>query len=138
MSTVGKIRAALRANIKSSIRNLQVSPYVLASPTPPGVHVMPAEVRFDLAMGHGLDEYDFTIQAFVAHTSGEGNQSYLDELIDPGGTRSMKRAIESDRQLGGLATDLRVVSNNGYRLLVTQDNRALITSEWLVTVWLVS
>jgi hypothetical protein len=135
MSVVGDIRAGLRANIKASIPNVQVSPYVLASPTPPGVHIFPAESRYDLAMNRGLDEYDFTVQAFIAHTGDQGNQSFLDELISPVGARSMKRAIERDLTLAGVSEDCRVISNTGYRLLVTSDNRGLITVDWLVTVY---
>jgi hypothetical protein len=129
------IRAGLRANIKANIPNLQVSSYVLANPTPPGVHIYPGETRFDLAMNRGLDEVDFIVQAFVAHTGDQGSQSYLDDLRDPTGDRSIKAAVESDLTLGGVAEDLRVVSLTEYRMLVTADNRALITTDWLVTVY---
>ena len=135
MSVVGEIRAGLRANIKGAIPNVQVSAYVLSSPTPPGIHIFPGETRYDLAMNRGLDEYDFTVQAFIAHTGDQGNQSFLDDLISPAGLRSMKNAIENDLTLGGVSEDCRVISNNGYRLLVTGDNRGLITSDWLVTVY---
>lgn len=135
MSTTRALRAGLRANIKESIGSLQVSAYVLANPTPPGVQIYPGEVRFDLAMDRGLDELDFVVQAFIAHTGDQGNQSFLDELRDPVGSRSMKAAIESDLTLGGMCEDLRVVSLSGYSMIVTADNRALITNEWLVTLY---
>lgn len=135
MPVIRDIRQGLRTNIKSTITGLQVSAYVLANPSPPGVHIYPGETRFDLAMNRGLDEMDFVVQAFIAHTGDQGNQSFLDELRDPIGARSMKTAIEVDRTLAGVCEDLRVVSETEYRMLVTSDNRALITTDWLVTVY---
>lgn len=133
--TVAELRAGLRANIKATIANVQVSAYILASPTPPGIHIFPGESRFDLAMNRGLDEYDFTVQAFVAWSSDQGSQAFLDELRDPINARSLKAAIESDLTLGGVCEDLRVMGISPYRNLVTMDNRSLLVSDWTVTVY---
>ena len=134
-TTVADLRAGLRANIKATVPNLQVSAYILSSPSPPGVHIFPGETRFDLAMNRGLDEYDFVIQAFVAWTTDQGSQSLLDDLRDPIAARSLKAAIESDLTLGGHCADLRVVNISPYRNLVTMDNRSLLVSDWTVTVY---
>ena len=132
---VAAIRAGLRVNIKTTIPNVQVSAYILSSPTPPGIHIFPGETRFDLAMNRGLDEYDFTVQAFAAWTADQGTQSFLDELRDPAGARSLKAAIESDLTLDGASEDLRVTGISPYRNLVTADNRSLLVSDWTVTVY---
>lgn len=133
MSLVGDIRAGLRANIKANIPDWQVSRYVLANPTPPGIQIIPGEIRFSQAMGQGSVEYDFRIQAFVADTD-QAKQVQLDSLMAASGDGSLTAAIESDPFLGGVAEDVYVGSMTGYQFLVTGDNRALLISDWNVTV----
>jgi hypothetical protein len=62
--TLTQIREGIAANL-AVLDGCQVSAYMLSNPTPPAVHVYPAEVDYDLAMGRGLDQWTFTVQAFV-------------------------------------------------------------------------
>lgn len=134
MSKLGAIREGLANNL-SLITGLQCDPYALASPTPPGLQVIPGEIQYDQAMGRGLDIYNLTVQAFYAFTADIDNQQALDELLDPNGAMSVKDAIESDPTLGGEVDDLHVTDCSGYQIRTRPDNTALLTAEWRVTVY---
>jgi hypothetical protein len=134
MSVVGDLRAALRDNLKT-IPDIQVSRYALPNPTPPGIHILPPGAKYHMAMSSGLTEYTFTVQAFVALNADSGPQILLDELLDETAERSLCNAVESDPTLGGLAEDVYCSEASPARFLVTADNRALLTSDWTVTVY---
>lgn len=134
MSVVGDLRAGLRDNLKT-IPDLQVSRYALPNPTPPGIHILPPAVKYHQAFQGGLTDYTFTVQAFVALTTDIGPQMLLDELIDETGERSLCRAVESDKTLGGLATDVYCAEALEPRVLVTASNLGLLLSDWIVTVY---
>ena len=94
--------------------------------------------RFPLTfarMSSGLTEYEFTVQAFVALNADTGPQILLDELLDETSERSLCAAVESDPTLGGLSEDVYCSEAQPARFLVTVDNRALLTSDWTVTVY---
>lgn len=77
---------AIRAGIATSlgsIANLQVSPYLLAQPTPPFAYVTEGEIEYDEAMGGGLDLLEFLIIVGVPFTTDEGSQIAMDALRDP-------------------------------------------------------
>lgn len=130
MSTVGDIRAGLRENIKANISGWQVSPYRIASPTPPGIQIVRGPIREHLTHQRGATEYDFRVQAFVAD-SGDAKmtQIHLDELFDV-----MTAALESDRTLGGACSDVIVHDIPEEQILVGADNMGRVIAEWPVTV----
>lgn len=120
---------------------IQVSPVMLADPTPPAAHVYPTPVEFDETFGRGADEWTFTVQVFVDDAGGdEGMQLLLDEYLEPSGPRSVKEAIEKpDTEdgrvtLGGVVHDLRVTRCEGYRLYVREGRAPALGSEWTVEV----
>lgn len=136
MSRVGDIRAGLRENIKANIDGWQVSPYRIASPTPPGIMIVRGEVRPHRARANGLSEFDFRVMAFVADAGdSKKTQIDLDALLDPSGMGSMIQAIESDPTLGGVCDDLQVVEIPEEQVLVGADNMGRVIAEWLVTIY---
>ena len=101
MTPVADIRTAL-AEALSAITNIQVSPYVLSQPTPPGVQVMPGRVEYGETMGVGRAAWVFVIQAFVNYTANIGTQILLDQFMDGSGPRSVRAALRANPTLGGI------------------------------------
>ena len=136
-ATLTQIREGLAANL-AALDDVQVSPYMLANPTPPTVHLYPGgaagDIEYDLAMRRGLDRWPFTVQAFVGSPSDIGAQVRLDEFIAPSGARSVKTVLEADPTLGGIVGGLQVVSCGGYRLYVFEGRAPVLGAEWHVEV----
>jgi hypothetical protein len=147
MTDLAAIRTGLAANL-ASIAGNQISSYMLANPTPPAIHVYPADITYDLAMGRGLDEWIFTVQAFVAVVGDIGAQKTLDAYLAPSGSQSVKAAIEADllltkrlRDDGSVqtgqpaaASDVQVVSCTGYRVYAMEGRPPVLGAEWHVEV----
>lgn len=132
--TLTQIREGIAANL-ATLQGCQVSAYMLANPTPPTVHVYPGDIEYDLAMGRGLDKWTLTVQAFVGTVSDQGSQVKLDAFLAPSGALSVKSAVESDQTLGGLVSDLQVVSCSGYRVYARESGHPpVLGAEWSVEV----
>lgn len=135
-------RIAIAARLQDHFGDeIQVSPTMLADPTPPAAHVYPTPVEYDETMGRGSDDWSFTVQVFVSDAGGdEGAQELLDEYIEPFGPRSVKEALElADTDdgrvsLGGVIFDLRVERCEGYRLYVREGRAPVLGSEWTLDV----
>lgn len=61
----------------------------------------------------------------------EQNADKLDELLDASGPRSIKAALEADRQLGG-ALDVAVVKTSGVRPYPGDNNVPELGAEWTI------
>jgi len=127
------MRTALASNL-SSIAGLRTSDYVPDDPKPPVAVVMPPTIKFDLAMGRGLDEYEFVITVIVGKQSERAAQKLLDSLCAPTGAGSVKTAIESDRFLAGECQDLRVTEMRGISSLII-DQITYLAAEFTVQVY---
>jgi len=134
MAELADIRQALADAL--ALPGFQVSGYMLSNPTPPAIHVFPDEITYDAAMARGLDTWQLKIQAYVGFTTDIGAQKRLDALLAKTGTSSIKTLVESDRTLGNVVQDARVVDCTGYRLYgATGDGRVVLGAEWTVTVY---
>lgn len=134
MADFQTIREGLARNLET-IRDVQISAYMLASPVPPAIHIFPATVDYDYGMERGLDIVYFTIEAIVAFGLDIGGQQRLDQLLAPEGFSSVKEAIEKDRTLGQMVQDVWVERMTRYRVVTipNQSDQAL-AAEWLVRV----
>jgi hypothetical protein len=129
------IRAALAAKLGTLDNgNIQASPYLLSSPTPPAAHLFPAEVSYDEAMNRGLDQWDFTVQVFVGAITDVGAQQKLDLYLAPTGSSSVKTVLEQDRTLGGLVTHTHVLRAAGPIMYLRDTGIPLLMSEWTVRI----
>lgn len=117
-ATPQAIREAIATNIRNAITEIQVTGYMLASPTPPCAYVISGEVDYGLTMGRGVDEQAYVVQALISLTTDRGAQARLDRMLEPTGADSMKTAIESDRTLGGIVPGLRVTKASGLQTYV--------------------
>jgi hypothetical protein len=128
-ATLAQVRSGLATNL-ATIPNIQVSAYMLVSPVPPVIHILPAGIEYDKAMHRGLAVYTFTVEAFVAMGIDQGAQIRLDALID-----AAKTAVEVDKTLGGVVDDTWVERVSGYRLVeLPEMEQKALSADWLVRV----
>lgn len=131
---IGTVRAAMVSALNAGVTaNVQINAYALASPTPPGLQIIPPAVNYDLAMNRGLDEWTFVVQGFVAFTTDIGAQKLLDTLCNPG-AGSVKAALETDRTLGGAVQSLRVTNQSPGRMVEQAGGSPLLMVEWQVQI----
>ena len=134
MADIATIREGLARNLES-LRNVQVSAYMLASPTPPCLHIFPATIEYDRSMHRGLDLVNFTIEAFVAFGLDQGGQIRLDKMLAPTGLDSVKESVERDKTLGQMVQDVWVSRVSTYRTVqIPNQNDEALSATWLVTV----
>jgi hypothetical protein len=134
MATLEQVTEGLATNLET-ISGVQVSAWMLASPTPPAIHVVPPAIEYHQAMQNGFAELTFTVQAFVALNSDIGAQKLLAQMRAPTGSGSVKAAIEADRTLGGVVKDLIVRSSAEPQVLTLEGGRQLLSCDFEITVW---
>ncbi len=136
MSDLTTIRQALAGALEPLAEvGVQVSAYLLATPTPPTVQVLPRNQDYDLAFKRGLDKRTFTVQGFVPVNESDETQKLLDELMAPVGASSVKALLEVDKTLGGAIGGLQVTSDSGYSMQQHPAGFWTLLCEWTVEVW---
>ena len=131
--SVSSIRNKLAANL-ATVPGLRTSDYVPDDPKPPVAVVKPPTIRFDTAMGRGLDEYEFIVTVIVGKQSERSAQRLLDSFCAPKGSGSIKTAIESDRFLAGNCQDLRVTEMRRISSILI-DQITYLAAEFTVQVY---
>ena len=131
--SVSSIRNKLAVNL-STVPGLRTSDYVPDDPKPPIAVIMPPTIRFDTAMGRGLDEYEFIVTVIVGRQSERAAQRLLDSLCAPTGSGSVKTAVESDRTLAGNCQDLRVTEMRRISSILI-DQITYLAAEFTVQVY---
>ena len=111
MATVGAIRTALATAVET-VNGLRSSATVPDNPRPPIAVVMPERVEYDLNGSRGADTYFFSIIVLVGRADDRVAQNKIDAYIV--GPQSVKKAVETDRTLGGAAQTCRVTGANNY------------------------
>lgn len=137
MTTLQAVRQGLADNL--ALLNaggdwIQVTPYMLASPSPPTIQVMPGKIQYDIANSRGGDLLVMTVQAMVAANFDRQMQNRLDQLLEDSGEFSVKAAIESDFQLGGIVDDLRVTECTGYQIYALAGRGPVLGADWEVSI----
>jgi hypothetical protein len=131
---IGAVRQAI-ASALAPIPGVQINPYALANPTPPGIQILPPSVAYDFAMSGGVDEWTFVIQGFVSLSSDIGTQKKLDALCAPTGATSVKTLLEADKTLGGRVHALRVVSQDPGKVVERGGGNPMLLVEWRVQIF---
>jgi hypothetical protein len=108
--SIAEIRAGLAANI-ATISGLRVSAEIPDNPSPPIAVIALNNISYDLAMARGTTLYNFTVTLIVGRVAERDAQRKLDAYAG-NGERSIKTAVQSDRQLGGAAFDVRLSDMN--------------------------
>src|SRR4051794_37550969 len=104
MSDLAAIRNAFADALTAIGTDVQVSAYLLATPTMPTLQVLPRSMTYDRAMHRGVDTREFIVQGFVPLNEGDESQRLLDEFLAPVGARSVKALLELDKTLGGVVS----------------------------------
>jgi hypothetical protein len=133
---IAAAREALAEAIQRRFPSMQVSPYILSTPTLPAVFVFPGLVEYDLAMHRGGDNTEFIVRAMVGPYGDIAAQQLMDQLLEPSGTGSMKAAIEQDNTLGGLVYDVSATTCTGLRLYhPTPGSAPVMGADWTLKVF---
>ena len=103
---IAEIRAGLAANI-ATVPNLRVAAEIPDNPSPPIAVIALNNVSYDLDFNRGMTLYNFTVTLIVGRVAERDAQRKLDAFAGDG-ERSIKTAVEIDRQLGGAAFDVRL------------------------------
>ena len=106
---VGAIRDAVASNL-SSITGLRTSGDVPDNPNPPIAVVFLDQVDYDEAFRGGMTTFMLKVMVLVSRADDRTAQRKLNQYISPDGDRSIKKAVESDRSLGGLVQTLRLTA----------------------------
>jgi len=133
MATVTQITEGLATSL-ATIDGVQVSPWMLASPTPPAIHIVPPAIEYHLAMQNGLGRLTFTVQVFVALGTDIGSQKRLAQFRAPTGSGSVKAALEADMTLGGVVKQLLVRGSSEPVVLTLDGGRQLLACDFEVHV----
>lgn len=104
--SIAEIRAGLAANI-ATISGLRVSAEIPDNPSPPIAVIALNNISYDLDFNRGMTLYNFTVTLIVGRVAERDAQRKLDAYAG-NGERSIKTAVQSDRQLGGAAFDVRL------------------------------
>lgn len=132
MTTLTELRSGIATNL-ATISGLRTASTVPDQPNPPIAVVIPRTITYDTAYARGLDTYEFVIIVIVGRVSERTAQTTLDAYCNPSGASSIKAAIESDRTLGGAASDLRVQEMRNYQSLAVGEVTYL-AAEFVVQV----
>ena len=105
--TVTGMRTALAENL-GTISGIRTYADIPDNPMMTAAVVQLQSVSYDQAFQRGLTEYNFVVTVIFGRVATSQAQRSMDQLIDDGGGRSIKTAIESDKTLDGNAFDTRV------------------------------
>jgi hypothetical protein len=104
--SIADIRAGLATNI-ATISGLRVAAEIPDNPSPPIAVIALNNVSYDLDFNRGMTLYNFTVTLIVGRVAERDAQRKLDAYAG-NGERSIKTAVQFDRQLGGAAFDVRL------------------------------
>ena len=91
-TTLATIRAALADACETL--GLHSSGYITDDITTPAAVVARTTVTYDSTMGRGSDELTFRVSVYVDRTDEVGAQQFLDELVEPGTSMTLKTILE--------------------------------------------
>jgi hypothetical protein len=102
MSSLSAIRDAIKATVGAAIDALTVYDTVPGSPNLPAVVVIPAAdaADFQVAMGRGVDQWNFDLIVLCSYAEAELGQDALDSYVTGAGDSSIREAVFSAKTLG--------------------------------------
>lgn len=127
------MRTGLATNL-GTISGIRTYSDIPDNPVMPAAVVQLQSVSYDQAFARGLTEYNFVVTVIFGRVATSQAQRSMDDLIDDGGGRSVKTAIESDKTLGGNAYDVRVAEMSNITS-VTIGDITYLSADFAVTVF---
>ena len=113
MALLSELRTGLATNL-ATISGLRTAAVMPDNPSPPIAIIQPDSINFDDTFQRGMHTYTFTVIVLVGRVAERSAQNAIDAFCSSTGASSIKRAIESDKTLGGKAFDLRVTDMRAY------------------------
>jgi len=120
MADIQALRTGIAANL-ATIPGLRVVKDIPDQPNPPVAIVQFTRVEYHLDMQNGMAEYTFAIQVLVGRVDERTGQRNLDAYCSSDSASSVRRAIESNRTLSGVAFDCIVTDMSSYGSMVMND-----------------
>lgn len=114
MATVAEVRAAIKTVLEAAITGLHVHDKMVGVANVPAVVVKPVEADYDQAMGRGLDKWEYDLLVLASKADELTSQERLDEMVDGGGTKSVRKAIFNNNTLNLANTNAHVSSMSNY------------------------
>lgn len=118
----------IRTALAGADWDFQVEPKMVLSPTPPSIDMFPGDPATEMefaSMGASAEEmaagFMFNVRARIAPTDHEAGQEVLLELSDPASDLSLVQALYDEPTLGGVASDVSLVSESGFTLFTDVD-----------------
>jgi hypothetical protein len=112
MASISALRSGLATNLlTANVRSSATLPELV---NPPFALIVPAGITYHRAFNNALSEYNFTVTLVVGRADARTAQNALDEYCSASGTSSIRRAIESDKTLGGVAYAVVVTDMRNY------------------------
>jgi len=113
MALLSELRTGIATNL-ATISGLRTTAVMPDNPNPPIAIIQPDSINFDNTFQRGMQTYTFTVIVLVGRVAERSAQNAIDAFCSSTGASSIKRAIESDKTLGGKAFDLRVTDMRAY------------------------
>lgn len=115
MASLKAIRVAAKATIETHIPDLTGYPTVPEAVQVPAFVVEPAPpADFLVAMGRGVDTWNFDVHILVASSDAGLGQDELDDYITGAGAKSIRQVIFNNRTLGLTDTDAHIAQLIAY------------------------
>lgn len=130
--TIAQVRQAL-SDAVDSISGLRAVPYMPDNLNPPQAVVWDTGVDYDLVLGRGADEWNFTVNVYVSRTAELAGQKLLDTLREPSGATSLKTVVEADSGLAALVDYARVRSASPI-VIATVNDTPYLSVEFTVEI----
>jgi hypothetical protein len=131
------IRNGLGANLRT-LTGLRVSETIPDSFSPPIAIVSLQSVQyngaFNTSSAQGLTTYNFVVSVIVGKVAERVAQSRLDSYVSTGAS-SVKKAIESDRSLGGAAFDCVVSEMTNIGAVLLSGDVSYLAADFTVVVY---
>ena len=132
-SSISDLRQGL-ADALRTIPSLRVYELLPDNPAPPGVAIALERVLYDSVFARGADEFQFSLQLFVARADDRTAQVRLEEYLAGSGPYSIKTAVEADPTLGGVAQTVRVSAASNLGTQDRADGTSLLLVDFSVTI----
>jgi len=101
MASLEQIRDGIKTTIEAAIPSLHVYDTVPDSANVlPAVIVVPFTSDFEVAMGRGLDTWEFDLWVMVSTSEMDIRQDDLDAYVSGAGSDSIRQAIFNNKTLG--------------------------------------
>ncbi len=114
MASIAEVRDALKTTLEAAIDGLHVHALMAGVANVPAVVVMPEDADFNLAMSRGIDEWHFDLLVLAGKADERTWQQRLDEMVDGGGDKSIRKAVFLNKTLGLPETNAHISGMSGY------------------------